>query len=98
MTRILQVLIVALCAWDCLSTQWIVDKNLSLEANPIMFNVIECYGWAPTWLVKIGLGLIFAWALPTIIKSLWGRILMSFVYVCYILIAILHVVTIIMCK
>ncbi len=60
MNRILQVFIILLCAWDSACTQWLIDKNLSLEANPLMFNVIESYGWPLTWLVKLGLGVVFA--------------------------------------
>lgn len=87
---ILQVFIVVLCAWDAACTQFLIKINMTGEANPLMAPVIEMSGWTVVWAVKLGLGVVFACALPALVKSIWGRLLVATVYVAYSFIAIIH--------
>ncbi len=98
MTRILQVLIVALCAWDTACTQYVIHHKITEEANPLMSNVIDVCGWPLMWVIKIGFGLMFAYSVPCLIKSKWGKVLMTLVYGGYSLLAVSHVILIAICK
>lgn len=87
---ILQVFIIVLCAWDAACTQFLIKTNMTGEANPLMAPVIEMSGWTVVWAVKLGLGIVFAYALPALVKSTWGRLLVAMVYTAYSFIAVLH--------
>lgn len=89
-TFIFQAFIIILCAWDAAATQYIIQHGLTSEGNPLMDSVIFVHGWGQVWIIKLGLGCIFAYALPALIKSLWGRGLASIVYVAYCFVALLH--------
>ena len=87
---ILQVFIIVLCAWDAACTQFLIKMNMTGEANPLMQPVIEMSGWTVVWAVKLGLGIVFAYALPSLVKSPWGRVLVAMVYTAYSFIAVVH--------
>lgn len=98
MIRILQVSIVILCAWDAAFTQYLINHHLTDEGNPLMANVIDVYGWPLTWVIKLGLGFVFAYAVPGLIKSKLGKILMGLVYGSYLIIAVSHPILVFICK
>lgn len=90
LTFILQAFIIFLCAWDAACTQFIIKMGMTGEGNPLMAPVIDMSGWSAVWAIKLGLGCIFAFALPALIKSWWGRGLVSVVYLAYSFVAVIH--------
>lgn len=89
-TAVLQAFIIFLCAWDAAATQYIINHGLTDEGNPLMNSVIAVHGWTQLWIIKLGLSIIFAYALPLLIESWWGKGLISVVYMAYCFVAFLH--------
>ena len=86
-----KLLILLLCVWDTAATHCIVTTNITSEGNPLMDAVISEHGWGMVWLIKVGLGGIFVYAMPKLLKSLWGKILVSTSYVVYLSVAVVHI-------
>ena len=85
-----QWLFMLLCVWDTFATQTILSCNITGEGNPLMDTVIKDSGWTVVWAIKIGFGSIFIYALPSLWKYLWGKVLVSIAYSTYLFVASVH--------
>ncbi len=86
-----QFLFILLCVWDTIATYCILGLRIATEGNPLMNTVIQDSGWGMVWLIKIGLGAVFVYAMPSLVKQWWGKSLVGLAFGAYLWTAGVHV-------